>query len=92
MTNSGNNWTRLALPVVGPPDPGDPAQSLPVVRWRTVCPTGEDGWADGYAIVELNGEDPLRGTELRWDISSEEGWSTAYYIFKRTKEAAAGMP
>ena len=85
-----NELTHLSLPVVGAPDPGDPTQSLPVVRRRNVVLTGEHEHADQYAIVEFHGEDPLRGTKLRWDAPSEDYWGTAYFIFKRTKEAAAG--
>ena len=90
MINPMNEWTRLSLPVVGAPDPDDPTQSLPVVRRRNVCLTGGHEHTDQYAVVELHGEDPLEGTELRWNASSEDDWGTAYFIFKRTKEAAAG--
>jgi hypothetical protein len=90
MNLSGSDWTYLALPVLGDPDPADRTQSLPVVRWRKVYLTGKDERADRYAIVELQGEDPIRGTELRWDTYNVEDWGTAYFVFKRTKEAAPG--
>jgi hypothetical protein len=85
-----NELTRMSLPVVGAPDPGDPTQSLPIVRWRNVSLIGKHEHPDQYAVVELHGEDPLEGTELRWNASSADDWGTAYFIFKRTKEATAG--
>jgi hypothetical protein len=60
------------------------------VRWRKVYLQSQDPRPDQYAIVELQGEDPLRGNELRWDPRYPEDWGTAYFIFKRTKDAAAG--
>jgi hypothetical protein len=88
MNFSEGDWTYLALPVLGNPNPADRTQSLPVVRSRKVYLRGKDERADQYAIVELQGEDPLRGNKLRW--GNEEDWGTAYFVFKRTKETAPG--
>lgn len=78
------------LPVVGAPERADAMERLAFVRHRRIHPIRDAESIDHYAIVELHGEDPIGGTQLRWGAVDEDDCGTAYFVFRRTKEAAAG--